>query len=227
MNRRVTDEKPTAPTNPKDRVAGTKLPCGLAPDTASIGLALAFLEGALKYGRYNWRVAGVVASVYNDALERHRKKWWNGQNCDPLTKVHHLDNLMACAAILRDAELYGMLTDDRPPCPNPDAMAKFIDDSSAIVTHLKELFKDHNPRQFKIGDLPPSMEAALAAAADKMIQEITGASVPAGTAEPVMAFDTPEVLAPPTRCETPGCYESYGHTTPHADYEGVRFPAGS
>jgi hypothetical protein len=160
----------TKPTNPKDRIAGTKLPCGLAPDTASIGLALAFLEGALKYGRYNWRIAGVLASVYNDAMERHRKKWWNGQNADPLTKVHHLDNLMACAAILRDAEVYGMLNDDRPPCPDPDAMAKFIDNSSSIVVHLKELFKEHSPRQFKIGDLPPGMEAVLREAADQTIQ---------------------------------------------------------
>lgn len=159
-----TEEKPSNPENPKDRVAGTKLPCGLAPDTASVGLSLAFLEGALKYGRYNWRIAGVSASVYNDALERHRKKWWNGQNCDPVTRIHHLQNLMACAAIVLDAELYGMLNDDRPPCPDPDAMAKLIDDSSQIVQHLKELFKDHNPRQYRIGDLPPGLERQLKAA---------------------------------------------------------------
>lgn len=209
----------TKPTNPKDRIAGTKLPAGLVPDVARIALALAFFEGATKYGRFNWRIAGVSASVYRNAMERHMLKWWNGQDKDPATKVHHLANLMACCAIILDAELYDMLNDDRPPAPDRDAMARAVDGAEETVKHLRELFKDFSPRQFVLGDTAESVAAeaqAMDDAADKMIREITG--VPAGT------VPAPEVLGEPLSCLTLGCYEPFGHKTPHADYEGVHFP---
>jgi hypothetical protein len=230
MNRREGDAKPSNPDNPKDRIAGTKLPSGLCPDTAIVHLTLAFLEGALKYGRYNWRIAGVSASVYNDALERHRKKWWNGQDRDPGTRVHHLANLMACAAIMLDAELYGMLNDDRPPCPDPDAMADLIDKQSELVVHLKKMFEEHHPRQFVKGDTRESVAAERAAmerAADELIRSIT--AVPAGTGRDERVDDAP--MAPPPApiayCNDPRCYGSPGHHGPHTDYEGVAFPTNS
>lgn len=133
------------PSNPKDAFGSTKVPCGLVPDTGDVDVAMAFLEGALKYGRYNWRVAGVRASIYNDAIERHRKKWWNGENRDPLTRVKHLANLRACVDILLDAEICGMLEDDRPPAM---PLSEYIDSQQPLIKHLKELFKDHNPTQF-------------------------------------------------------------------------------
>ena len=143
-------------TNPKDAIGIKKIDMGLVPDTTLIGLAKAFMEGALKYGRFNWRIAGVRASVYNAAHKRHMAKWWNGQNEDPQTRVHHLDNAMACIAILRDAELYGKLTDDRPPCPDPDAMARAIDAAADGVVFLQETFKDHLPYQYTIADTRPN-----------------------------------------------------------------------
>ena len=142
----------TKATNPKDAIAGKKLDLGLVPDSAVVALAEAFTEGAIKYGRFNWRIAGVRASVYNAALRRHVKKWWNGQDKDATTRVHHLKNALACIAILIDAELYGKLNDDRPPAPDRDAMARMIDEAEATVAHLKELFKDHNPKQYTIAD---------------------------------------------------------------------------
>jgi hypothetical protein len=75
------------PTNPKDAIGSTKLPLNLVPDSLTAYAALSFAEGASKYGSYNWRVAGVRASIYKAALERHLKKWWNGEECDPKTKV--------------------------------------------------------------------------------------------------------------------------------------------
>lgn len=144
----------TKPTNPKDIIGQKKVPIGLAPDTAIAEMSLAFLEGALKYGRYNWRIAGVRASVYNDALERHRKKWWNGQDRDPVTRVRELASVMACAAILIDAELCGKLTDDRPP-RGPVAEQLDSPEMLALVAHLKELFKDHEPHQYTIADSAP------------------------------------------------------------------------
>lgn len=144
------------PSNPKDIIGSAKLDMGLVPDILEAAAATAFLEGALKYGRFNWRVAGVSAGVYHAALKRHIKKWWNGQDRDQATKVHHLANAIACLAIILDAELYGKLTDDRPPCPNPDAMAVLIDSAGGLVAHLKDLFASNKPHQYTIEDTPRS-----------------------------------------------------------------------
>jgi hypothetical protein len=153
----VTDTKPS---NPKDIIGSAKLDLGLAPDTMEVMAAEAFLEGALKYGRYNWRIKGVRASTYHAALKRHIKKWWNGQNRDKKTNVHHLCNAMACIVIMYDAELYGKFEDDRPPCPNPDAMAELIDRMESQVAHLKSLFADHKPHQYTIKDTPQHEDGA-------------------------------------------------------------------
>lgn len=141
------------PSNPKEAIGSTKLSLGLCPDTITIEVALAYLEGALKYGRYNWRIAGVRASTYNDALERHRMDWWNGQDRDPITRVKNLASIIACAGIMLDAELCGMLNDDRPPAA---PIADYLDSPEVLahVAHLKELFKDHNPKQYTIADSP-------------------------------------------------------------------------
>lgn len=137
------------PTNPKDIIGSGKLPLGLVPDTIAVQVALAFLEGALKYGRYNWRIAGVRASIYREALDRHLMRWWNGQDVDPKTRVKHLASIIACAGILLDAELCGKLEDDRPPAA---PIWELIDEQEEIVAHLKEVFKDHNPKQYTIAD---------------------------------------------------------------------------
>jgi hypothetical protein len=130
------------PTNPKDAIGSTKLPLNLVPDSLTAYAALSFAEGASKYGSYNWRVAGVRASIYKAALERHLKKWWNGEECDPKTKVPHLASVIACAAIILDADLAGKLTDDRPP---KVPMGQLIDGMEGIVKGLYEMHKDMKP----------------------------------------------------------------------------------
>jgi|SRR5579863_3170584 len=153
------DEGATKPSNPKDIIGSRKLDLSIVPWTLIVCAARAFLEGALKYGRFNWRICGVRASIYHAAACRHIAKWWNGQNADTDTRVHHLDSAIACLTIIRDAELYKKLTDDRPPCPDPDAMARFIDSAEADVAHLKQLFAEHNPRQYTIADTPAKLPA--------------------------------------------------------------------
>lgn len=140
IHEQVTDTKAT---NPKDAIGSTKLSYGLVPDTIPTFAALAFTEGATKYGSYNWRVAGVRASIYRDALERHLKKWWNGEEVDPKTGVPHLASVIACAGIILDAALVGKLTDDRPP---KAPMSELIDSMESKVAHLKELHKDKHPK---------------------------------------------------------------------------------
>lgn len=140
----------TKPSNPKDVIGSTKLDMGLVPDTAIAYAAIALTEGALKYGRYNWRVAGVRASIYRAACDRHLKKWWNGEECDPKTGIHHLANALACIAIILDADCCNALTDDRPP--RNAGFAQLVDDLAEDVKSLQELFKDHHPHQYTIED---------------------------------------------------------------------------
>ena len=141
----MADEVEGKPTNPKDRVGSKKLPLDLVPSTVKTYAALAFLEGALKYGAYNWRVSGVRVSIYKAALERHLDKFWNGEWADPATGVPHLASVIACAGIILDADLAGKLTDDRPP---PVNLGASITHQEQIVKHLQELFKDEAPKQY-------------------------------------------------------------------------------
>lgn len=154
----MTDGKPT---NPKDAMAVSKLPLHLVPDTLRAYAALAFAEGAAKYGAYNWRVAGVRASVYRSALDRHLMKWWNGEWADETTGVPHLASIIACAGILLDAHVAGRLTDDRPPAA---PLSPLIDSMSKDVARIVDLFRDANPRHHTIqgAEKPPRMKVYLA-----------------------------------------------------------------
>jgi len=126
-------------TNPKDdAAAGTRVDLSLFPQTAIVHGALAMTEGHLKYGGYNYRISGVKASVYIAALRRHLLKWEAGQNWDPKTLVHALGSVIACCAILIDAEECGKLIDDRPPAV-PD-IDELLDRAEQITKHLHELY---------------------------------------------------------------------------------------
>ena len=136
-------------TNPKDVIGSDKLPLHLIPTPALAEVSLAFLEGALKYGTANWRVAGVRASIYRSASNRHGDKWWNGEDRDLATKVHHIASRIACDMILLDAMLAGKLNDDRPPSVPAGVQ---IDGLTENVKHLKGLFREHAPRHYTIVD---------------------------------------------------------------------------
>jgi hypothetical protein len=102
-------------TNPKDALGINKTPFSTisAPVIAEIGVAM--LEGALKYGRHNYRDVGVRASVYYDAALRHLTKWWEGENIDPDSGLSHITKALATLVVLRDSQLYKNMNDDRPP----------------------------------------------------------------------------------------------------------------
>lgn len=161
-------EDGTKASNPKEAFGDAKMPMDLLPDTAVVQFNLAFLEGALKYGQYNWRIAGVSARTYIRAARRHMSKWWNGQDADPKTRIHELASAGACLAIIIDAELCGKLTDDRPPRAD---MEKVLADAALVSAHLKQLFKDHSPPQYTQLEHGPPFNAGVP----------THFSVPAGT----------------------------------------------
>ena len=112
--------------NPKTAVGVTKVPLHLVPPSASHHLALAFKDGAAKYGPYNWRDHTVSASVYVAAAKRHIDAWWDGEDLSADAKVEHLAHAMACLAIILDAASVGKLNDDRPaPGASPRLQAAF------------------------------------------------------------------------------------------------------
>lgn len=104
------------PTNPKDAVGIRKWrQYATVPLTVMTEVGVAMMEGALKYGRHNYRVAGVRASVYVDAAIGHIGQWWEGEDLDPDTKLSHITKAIASLVVVRDAMIQNMLNDDRPP----------------------------------------------------------------------------------------------------------------
>lgn len=136
-------------SNPKDIIGDTKVPFWLLSTIAKIHWALAQFSGLIKYGAWNWRVAGIRASIYISAVERHIEAYKSGEKYDPVDGTHHLGNVMACAAIMLDAEAAGKLTDDRPP--RVDHRESLVE-GEAMMVKLKEKYKDRSPRHWTIKD---------------------------------------------------------------------------
>lgn len=134
-------------TNPKDRVATSRLDLSLFPTTAKAYGALAMTEGDLKYGGYNYRSAGVKASVYYAAANRHLDKWFNGEWADDKTGVPHLASALACISVLIDAIECCKMNDDRPPKCD---MAALLSDMEKKVFHLQKLFPEGPDRHTAI-----------------------------------------------------------------------------
>jgi hypothetical protein len=101
--------------NPKTIYGNAKPPMHLVPAASTLHEAMAFGDGAAKYGPYNWREKTVSASTYIGAALRHIAAWFDGENIDPVSKVHHLGHAKACLGIILDAQLVENLNDDRPP----------------------------------------------------------------------------------------------------------------
>lgn len=155
VDRRLAPKNPYGlPDNPKDLVGQNKLDTTVIPREFLVELALAFYEGALKYGRYNWRMRPVKASVYISAFDRHVTKWTGGEERDKKTGTHHFAYATCCLAILYDAQQFGTLIDDRPPRGRIRLNISAWIDGEVMkrIALLKELFKDENPKQFTIND---------------------------------------------------------------------------
>jgi hypothetical protein len=135
------------PTNPKDMIATNKVPFHLWPETASAYGAMGFLDGALKYGRSNWRHAGVKASTYYDAARRHLNAWFEGEDNDPQSGVPHLGHALACIAILVDAIEAKKLNDDRM---HPGGYTGLPQRFESLVAELRARHADKNPQHFTI-----------------------------------------------------------------------------
>jgi hypothetical protein len=146
----------TKETNPKEAIGSNKLPMHLWPTTATAYGCIGLLNGALKYGRGNFRPTGVKASIYYDAIRRHLDAWWEGEEVDPDDLVPHLAAAMADLAILIDSICAGTFEDDRAYKID---YRKTVDLLTPHVQRLKELHKDKNPKHFTIRDNGLSADA--------------------------------------------------------------------
>jgi hypothetical protein len=137
--------------NPKDAIGSTKLPLHLWPETATALGCLGLLDGALKYGRSNFREAGIRSSVYFDAARRHLNAWFEGEDLDPDSGLPHLAHVLATVAIVVDAQAAGKLQDDRQTAGGYRATVNAL---TPHVARLKALHADKHPKHYTIADVP-------------------------------------------------------------------------
>jgi len=124
----------TKQTNPKDGIGATKSPLSVLPAQVLQETALALYEGDRKYGRSNYRVAGVRASIYYDAAMRHMMQFWEGEDIDVDSGISHVTKTIAGLMVLRDAMLNDMCTDDRPPkVKNQNFMIEYNEKVKEII----------------------------------------------------------------------------------------------
>jgi hypothetical protein len=109
------------------------------PPIALFAMGKAMADGEKKYGRFNWRPTGSTVSVFVDAMVRHLMAYYAGENYAPDSKIHHLGHIMAGCAILLDAELHGVLNDDRDHAHKHtlDQMMDLVEDTDDTTDYLE------------------------------------------------------------------------------------------
>jgi hypothetical protein len=136
-------EKTQKPTNPKDAVGIKKAPMSTVSAAVLAEVGVGMLEGALKYGRHNYRGVGVRASVYYDATIRHLFSWWEGEDTDPDSQLSHVTKAICSLVVLRDAMIQDKCEDDRPP-----RSAKFYERLNELAAKNVEIYGDRNPHHY-------------------------------------------------------------------------------
>lgn len=149
-------------TNPKTSISVNKVPLHLVPPTVSAHLAVAYLNGAHKYGRMNWRETGASASVYVSAALRHINAFMEGENIDD-EGVHHLAAAMAGLGIILDALAAGVLNDDRNQ--HNGGYSAVLDATTAQVETINDRYDPpvpvaevNNDSGYTVGDVHPAQD---------------------------------------------------------------------
>jgi hypothetical protein len=139
------------PANPKDVIGSHKIPLSIWPPVATALGALALVDGAGKYGRQNYRVTPVRASIYVDAALRHIAAWQEGEDVAPDSGVPHIGHALACLAILADARAAGTLIDDRS---YPGGFLAAFDALTPTVAAINARHAGRAPKHYTIKDAP-------------------------------------------------------------------------
>lgn len=154
-------------SNPKDALGIKKVPFHVIPSKPLLEVGLAMMEGGRKYGSHNYREIGVSMSTYYNAAMRHLVAWWEGEDIDPDSGVHHVVKAMASLFVVRDGMHMGNCVDDRPiRYPDGINIGEFNKLADDIITKYPECAKpflhhedDYNaaeidgPLKFEPGDV--------------------------------------------------------------------------
>lgn len=134
-------------SNPKDSIGIRKAAMSTIPAVVMAEVGVAMLEGATKYGKFNFRAVGVRASVYYDATMRHLMSWFEGENTDPDSGMNHITKAITSLVVLRDAMIQGKVTDDRPP-----SSKAFYGRLNKLAGEIIDKHADKHPRHYTIVD---------------------------------------------------------------------------
>lgn len=144
----------TKPSNPKDRIGIMKLAFSVIPLPVVWEMCLGMLEGGLKYGRHNYRKAGVRASVYFDATFRHMTSWWEGEDDDPDSQLNHITKAITSLLVLRDSMIRGNWVDDRPPKSDPALMLAMNDKVKALLAKYPDPVEPYTEKNITTRSMP-------------------------------------------------------------------------
>lgn len=127
------------PSNPKDVLGVRKAPLSALSWPVIYEMGIGMLEGAMKYGRHNYRDEGVCFSTYLDATMRHLTLCWEGEDIDPDSGLSHITKALTSLMVLRDAMINNKLKDDRPiKVINPNWMSDMNLKASQLVDKYPE-----------------------------------------------------------------------------------------
>ena len=83
-----------------------------------------------------------IATVDGDATIGHLFDYWEGQDIDPDSNLHHITKAIASLYVLRDAQMRDMCEDDRPPKSDVEG------DTTRLQGVVNTLFKKYpNPEK--------------------------------------------------------------------------------
>lgn len=136
----------TKPSNPKDIVGSTKVAMSYVPANVEAEIAVGMMEGAFKYGRHNYRVVGVRASIYYDAARRHLMAWWEGEDVDKASSLSHISKAISSLVVLRDAMIRDNWDDDRPPKSKLGWLDELNRVASEVIARFPEPKKAYTER---------------------------------------------------------------------------------
>lgn len=126
-------------SNPKDAVGVRKVSLSVIPANVLLEASLGLMEGARKYGRSNYRAIGVRSSVYYDATMRHMMDYWEGEDIDSASGIHHLSKAISSLMVWRDALMNDLCEDDRPPkVKDREWLTKLNQKASDIIDRIPD-----------------------------------------------------------------------------------------
>lgn len=135
-------------SDPKKQYGDKKPPLIQLPLVALAHASVAHYDGDLKYGWRNWRESPVEARTYLNAATRHLQLWNEGEEYTRDTRVNNLGAVIACCAILLDAQNEGMLIDNRS---KSQAACDVLHELEGTVSRLREMQAQRDKGRLLLG----------------------------------------------------------------------------